>query len=233
MSTIVNSMSRIFDVMTIRGYVGAMPAETSRRAQRRAGGPRKGERREGEILDALERLLAATTFAQLTMDDIAREAGLSRSALYFYVASKEEALAALHQRIYGEMARTTDAMTVDRLPAEAAMRDAIEQVCATWRAHPDALRTFRETAMVVEPFGTRWRDRLERHVTVLTGIIERERAAGRAAPAPPSAEALAAAWFWMFEHQLYTLFRRPHTAEEEAELVATADTLWFRMIGAR
>jgi TetR/AcrR family transcriptional regulator, ethionamide resistance regulator len=202
------------------------------RAQRRAVGPRKGERREAEILDALEQLLDTTPFAQLTMDDLARKAGLSRSALYFYFASKDEALSALHERIYGEMARTTDSMTVDGATTVDAMRAAIEEVCATWRAHPAALRTFRETAMSSESFGQQWRERLERHVTTLTGLIERERSAGRATPGPPDAHAIASAWFWMFEHQLFTLFRGRPTAQDVDELIDLADTLWIRMIGA-
>ena len=40
----------------------------------------------------------------------------------------------------------------------------------------------------------------------LTSIIQREHAAGRAAPSPPPARAIASSWFWMLENQFYTLF---------------------------
>ena len=114
----------------------AAPSASSRPAPARA-------RSETQILDALERLLAAKPFTELTMDDIARQSGLSRSALYFYFASKEAALGALHQRTYAAMARTTDPLTQagDATEADAA----IDEVRRNWREHTAALRTFHET----------------------------------------------------------------------------------------
>ena len=209
-----------------------MVAELSRRAQRRASGLRKGERREQEILDATEQLLPSTPFSQLTMDDIAKHAGLSRSAVYFYFASKEQVLTALHRRTYDEMARTMDPIADEGKPIVEAMGEAIDRVCANWRTHRHALRTFHETAMVSPEFEQEWRQRLEHHVTALTAIIERERAAGRAAPSPPPARAIASSWFWMLENQFSALFRRDHSRREERELVDTLNILWLRMIGA-
>jgi AcrR family transcriptional regulator len=207
--------------------------ETSRRAARRAAGPRKGERREQAVLDALEQLLEATPFAEITIDDIATQAGISRSSMYFYFASKEDVLSALHQRTYEAMSETMGPLLADEVPVADAMRQAIERVGANWRDHRHALRTFHETAMVAPAFGQEWRQRLEQHVTALTAIIERERAAGRALPAPPSAQAIASGWFWMLEQQFYDLFGRRHTRREEAELVDTLLIVWLRMTGAR
>jgi AcrR family transcriptional regulator len=210
-----------------------MATQHSRRTQRQlAAGPRKGDLREQEILDATEQLLATTPFTQLTIDAIAAEAGLSRSALYFYFASKEAVLGALHERTYEEMARTTDPLTAGDAPLGDAMHEAIAQVCRNWRTHRYALRTFHETAMVSPEFGDPWRERLERHVTVLTGLIEREQRDKRAAPGPPAARAIASSWFWMLENQFYELFRRDHTRREESELVDTLNALWFRVIGS-
>jgi TetR/AcrR family transcriptional regulator, ethionamide resistance regulator len=204
----------------------------SRRARRQdAAGPRKGDLREAQILDAADGLLASKPFAELTMDEIARQAGLSRSALYFYFDSKEAVLAGLHQRIYEAMSSTVDPITAGLEPTGDAMRAAIAQVCANWRAHPHALRTFHETAMVSPEFGELWRARLDHHVEVLTAIVEAERTAGRAAPAPPPARALVSAWFWMLETQLYELFRRRHTRRAEDDLVDILTLLWFRTIG--
>jgi AcrR family transcriptional regulator len=205
----------------------------SRRAERSsADAPRKGERREGQILDALHELLRTTPFVELTIDDIAREAGISRSALYFYFGSKEEVLGGLHHRTYESMGRTTEPIT-DGLDADfGAMHAAIQQVVAEWRDDGHALRTFHEAAAVSEEFAAVWRPRLEQHVDLLAAIIERERQAGRAAPSPPTARAIASAWFWMLEAQCYELFRRDHTDGEEVELVDTLTRLWLRAIGA-
>jgi hypothetical protein len=112
------------------------------------------------------------------------------------------------------------------------MVESIERVCANWRTHRNALCTFHETAAVSPEFEHVWRQRLERHVDALTSIIEREQAAGRAAPSPPPARAIASSWFWMLENQFYALFRRDHSRREERELVDTLNVLWIRMIGA-
>jgi AcrR family transcriptional regulator len=167
------------------------------------------------------------------MDDIARQAGLSRSALYFYFASKDQVLTGLHERIYGEMAATMDPIAVEGAPVPAAMAEAIERVCTNWRTHRHALCTFHETAAVSPEFGQVWHQRLERHVDALTAILQREQTAGRAAPSPPPDRAIASSWFWMLENQFYTLFRRDHSRREERELVNTLNILWFRMIGAK
>jgi AcrR family transcriptional regulator len=130
------------------------------------------------------------------------------------------------------MARTMDPLTVEGQPVSEAMVEAVQRVCDNWRAHRHALRTFHETAMVSPAFEEVWRQRLEQHVTSLTAIIERERAAGRATTGPPRARAIASAWFWMLENQFYTLFRAEHSDRDEDELVETLNILWLRMIGA-
>jgi AcrR family transcriptional regulator len=209
------------------------PSQRSARSQRRTAGPRKGERREQAILDAADRLLATTPFAEVTMDHIATEAGLSRSAMYFYFGSKEAVLIGLHHRIYEAMVHTMDPIRGETAPMAEAMGEAIRRVCANWRAHRHALRTFHETAMVSPAFGDVWRARLEQHVDALTALIERERAGGRAAADPPSPRAIASSWFWMLEHQFYALFRDEHSERDEDELVTTLTVLWLRMIGTQ
>ncbi|HET6953154.1 MAG TPA: helix-turn-helix domain-containing protein [Acidimicrobiales bacterium] len=210
-----------------------MTLDSSRRTQRRrTGGPRKGDLREIAILDAAERLLATVPYRDMTMDDVAREAGLSRPSLYFYFGSKEAVLTALHERTHGVMAQPVQVLRDGGASPEATMRAAIELLSRIWRAHAPALRTFHEVANSSPEFGARWTANLEHHVDALTELIERERAAGRAAPSPPAARSIASGWFWMLEHQFFALFSRRHTRAEEAELVDTVTALWFRCIGA-
>jgi TetR/AcrR family transcriptional regulator, ethionamide resistance regulator len=207
--------------------------ENSRRVQRRRqAGPKKGDIRERQILDAAERLLTTTPFTDITMDDIAGQAGLSRSSLYFYFRSKEAVLGALHERIHGLMRRPTELLEDPDASFEDAMQRTIELTVRNWRTHAPTLRTFHEVAMVSAEFGEQWRSRLDEYVDLLTELIEREREQGRAAPAPPSARAIASAWFWMIEHEFYTLNSRKHTRAEERELVETLAIILFRSIGA-
>lgn len=210
-----------------------MAFENSRRTQRRReAGPRKGDLREVQILDAAESLLASISYADMTMDDIAKQAGMSRSALYFYFGSKDAVLAALHERTHAVMARPVEVLRRTDSSPRATMREAVALTNRIWRDHAPALRTFHETAMSSPEFGEQWRANLEEHVEFLTGLLEREREAGRASPGPPAARSIASAWFWMLEHQFYDLHRRPHRRAAEAELVDTLTELWFRCIGA-
>lgn len=61
-------------------------------AAARQPGLRKGERTRREVRAAVARCLATTTYADLSMDQIAMEAGVSRSAVYQYVQSKADAV---------------------------------------------------------------------------------------------------------------------------------------------
>lgn len=61
-------------------------------AEAAAPGLRKGERTRRRVLWATAAELAATSFAQLNMDQIAQAADVSRAALYQYVGSKEDAV---------------------------------------------------------------------------------------------------------------------------------------------
>jgi AcrR family transcriptional regulator len=206
--------------------------ENSRRVQRRrAARPGKGDIRESDILDATEALLERVPLADITMDEIASQAGLSRSSLYFYFASRDAVLGALHERTHALMRRPTEILDDPDLPLDIAMRRTLEVTARNWREHSAALRTFHEIAMASPDFGRQWRARLTTHVDFLTGLIERERAAGRAAPAPPPARAIASAWFWMLEHELYELFARAHRRADEDELVETLHILFLRCIG--
>jgi AcrR family transcriptional regulator len=215
------------------GYDRRMELRGSRRAERRRNaGPRKGDIREGQILDATERLLVDTPFAKFTMQDIARQAGLSRSALYFYFASKDDVLRALLERTHAVMMRPTAVLAAADTPLDDAIREMLEQSIHNWRKHGPALRTFVEAAAASSEFAEEWRAALEENVAIITALIERERDAGRAAPAPPAAESVAWALLWMSERMTSELFRRRHTRAEEREVVDTLTVLWQRCMGA-
>jgi Transcriptional regulator len=80
---------------------------------------RDKERRKNEIVDAAEKLFLIKGYLETTMDDVAREAELSKGTLYLYFTSKEdlyhaivlrgmEALTAFGERVAGEDMRGID-----------------------------------------------------------------------------------------------------------------------------
>lgn len=56
------------------------------------------ERRRNEILSAAEELLRKKSFSEITMDEIAAKADLSKGTLYLYFASKKELSLAIHNK---------------------------------------------------------------------------------------------------------------------------------------
>ncbi|MFD0360988.1 TetR/AcrR family transcriptional regulator [Nocardia sp. GCM10030253] len=58
--------------------------------------------RTDEVLDATRRCLARYGVRRTTMDDIAREMGMSRSAVYQYVRNKEDAVRQLSARLHNQ-----------------------------------------------------------------------------------------------------------------------------------
>ncbi|WP_201274460.1 TetR/AcrR family transcriptional regulator [Mycolicibacterium sp. CH28] len=57
-----------------------------------------GDDREAAILTTLEEMLAGRPFAEISVDDLAKGAGLSRPTFYFYFASKDAVLVRLFER---------------------------------------------------------------------------------------------------------------------------------------
>lgn len=99
----------------------------------------EGERIE-KILDAAYTCFTRHGVRRTTMDDIAREAGMSRPAVYQYVRNKEDAFRRLAQRLLDHAltaardAVRTDAPLTDRLTAALEAKLAMAQ--ALWRDSP-------------------------------------------------------------------------------------------------
>src|SRR5947209_215272 len=96
---LVNAMSRKLDRPSKGCYGGAMAPASSQLAPRSARGRRaprvSGDERERAILQTAERLLGERPLRDISVDDLARGAGISRPTFYFYFASKEAVLLAL------------------------------------------------------------------------------------------------------------------------------------------
>ncbi|MFD0786848.1 helix-turn-helix domain-containing protein, partial [Micromonospora azadirachtae] len=68
----------------------------------RRAGRRSGDQRELAILATAERLMTERPFAEISIDDLARGAGISRPAFYFYFPSKDAVLLTLLDRVTAE-----------------------------------------------------------------------------------------------------------------------------------
>jgi AcrR family transcriptional regulator len=72
-----------------------VPAATPTRVRGRRATRPSGDDREAAILRTLEDMLERRPFAEISVDDLAKGAGLSRPTFYFYFASKDAVLVRL------------------------------------------------------------------------------------------------------------------------------------------
>jgi len=183
---------------------------------------------EADVMAAVERLLGAgAAYADLSVDRIAREAGISRTAFYFYFRDKRELL----MRVTEE--------TTDRLYAEAEgwwggegdgaerLSEALRAVIAVYREHGVLLRAVVEASTYDPEVATFWRAVVARFVDATRERIEAEQRAGRAAGLDPAAVAFSLAW--MTERAVYQHMSLPSGVSDDA-LVDALTVVWVRSV---
>jgi TetR/AcrR family transcriptional regulator, ethionamide resistance regulator len=205
----------------------ARPAPSARRPP---GGMRKGDERRQAILDAVERLLGERSIAEISVEDIALAAGISRSGFYFYFESKYAALAEALKDVFEQILVAGDAFFggSDEPPARYVPR-ALAQVAEVWERH-EALVVGMFEASSTDP-GARalWDGWLDRFVPVIADRIEAQRDAGHAPPGPP-ADALARTLLLTNERVLYDDRRRRGSKEDTARAVEALTCVWLASV---
>lgn len=156
----------------------------------RRRGPSKGDRREQAILETARTLLARKPLADITIDELAAGAEISRSSFYFYFDSKLAVVVALLHGLTGEMVSDAEPWLDGTGPDEAALRASLTGLARLWRGHGRLLAGAVAAAPGCPPIAA-WRAGLRAaHVRRLAARIARDRAAGLA-PDGPAPEVLA------------------------------------------
>ena len=195
--------------------------------RRPAGGLRKGDERRQAILDAIEQLLGERSIAELSVEDIALAAGISRSGFYFYFESKYAALAEALTAVFEQMYTAGDAFFSgsDERP-EVYVPQSVRQAAEVWQRHEPLLIGMVE-ASVSDPTGRGlWETWVNDFVPHIAARIEDERANGRAPDGPPAA-ALARTLALMTERVFYDERRRDGTERDTEEMVEALTHMWF------
>ena len=190
-----------------------------------------GDDRERDILSTAERLLAERPLHQISVDDLARGAGISRPTFYFYFPSKEAVVLSLLDRMVAEAqsARTAALERAGRLESRDLWRQALTAVHDTFRSHPavsvTAARLFADDAEVRR----QWLGMMQSFVEDTVAVIETERARGVAPPGPPARD-LAIALNWMNERALLASLSGWDPAIGEERVMDTLLTIWSRAV---
>lgn len=89
------------------------------------------------LLAAARAAFAERGFDGARVDDIARRAGLNKQLVYHYFGSKDGLYTAVLEDVYSEIRECEQALALDSLPAEEAMRQLVAFSFDYLRAHPE------------------------------------------------------------------------------------------------
>jgi TetR/AcrR family transcriptional regulator, ethionamide resistance regulator len=184
---------------------------------------------QAAVLEATEALLAeGATYPELNIERIAKRAGISRTAFYFYFRDKRELLMRLAedvtQRLYAEGDVWFSGGDDD--PAEE-IGLAIRNSATLYREHGELLRALADAATTDQELARFWHQIIDRFVDRAQQRIEAARAAGRRGPGPPRATAFALCWMTerTFHQQSFLGDPLPQN-----ELLDALTGIWVRVI---
>jgi TetR/AcrR family transcriptional regulator, ethionamide resistance regulator len=188
-----------------------------------------GDDRELAILATAERLLAERPLSAISVDDLARGAGISRPTFYFYFASKDAVLLTLLDRVVAEADAATDSAFAPAGGPRDGWRRAITAYHDTFRAHRALTLAWAGARSTNAEIRELWARVFEGWVHRCAEAIEAERRRG-AAPAGPPARDIAVALTSMNERVLYATFTGDGPAVAEAGVVDVLLEIWLRAI---
>lgn len=202
----------------------AIRATRSRRSTRPSG-----DDRELAILTTAERLLEDNALADISVDDLAKGAGLSRPTFYFYFRSKDAVLLTLFERVIVEADSALEAMVADP-PADirALWRTGINVFVETFGSHravslaADAARTNTDLRELWSRFMQKWVG----HIAV---VIDAERARG-AAPTTLPAHDLSATLNLLNEKMMLASFADERPSVPRERLLDTLVHVWISSV---
>ncbi len=204
--------------------VGSARTHRGRRSARPSG-----DDRELAILSTAEQLLRDRPLADISVDDLAKGAGLSRPTFYFYFPSKDAVLLTLFERVIMEADSALETLVANP-PADlkALWRIGINVFVETFGAHravslaADAARTNKDVDDLWSRFMQKWVD----HITT---VIEAERARG-AAPVTLPARNLSAALNLLNEKVMLSSFADGRPSVPSEQLLDTLVHVWVSSV---
>lgn len=206
------------------------PASPAARPNRGRRVPRvSGDERERAILETAERLLGERSLQEISVDDLARGAGISRPTFYFYFPSKEAVLLSLLDRLVEE-ARSGVALALLGEDPQGVVRDGLRAIHKTFREHRPVTLAVAAARVSSPAVAALWSEVMERFVVETTEAIESERAQG-AAPGP-TARDLAVVLNRMNERVLQATFEQDVPFLDEDSMLDTLTEVWLRAIYA-
>jgi AcrR family transcriptional regulator len=196
---------------------------------RRSARP-SGDDREQAILATAQRLLEERPFIDISVDDLAKGAGLSRPTFYFYFKSKEAVLLSLLEPMIARADAEFDG-AVQRLPVDPrrVWRNGIKAFFTAFDSHRAVARAGTEALATSSEFRAVWSGFMQKWIDHTAAMITAERARGAAPETIPAAD-LATSLNQMNERTMMATLSAEQPAVIEDRVVDTLAHIWVSSI---
>lgn len=196
---------------------------------RRAARP-SGDDREAAILATAKQLLENKKFADISVDDLAKGAGISRPTFYFYFPSKEAVLLSLIDPLI-KRADTGFDSALEDMPSDpkSAIRRGIEIFFSSFGSHPATARAGTEALNSSPEFRAFWSGLMHKWISLTGALISAERQRG-AAPETIPAMDLATSLNLMNERTMMAALSAEQPAVDYDNVVDTLTHIWLTSI---
>lgn len=189
-----------------------------------------GDERQRAILVAAERLLDKKDFAEVTIDDLARGAGISRPTFYFYFASKQAVLLALLDQVAHEAEKRSAHVFDDLATApSAAWRRAIKAFAETFTVHRGVSVAAAAARSSQPELAAEWAMLTDRWIEATAVAIQAERGRG-ASSEGPAPRSLATALNLLNERVIIAALNESDLPRAAEETVDTLEHIWLSSI---
>lgn len=205
-------------------------ASPTRAARGRRSVRPTGDDREQAILATAERLLEERQLADISVDDLAKGAGLSRPTFYFYFKSKEQVLLSLLEPVIASADAEFDG-AVGRLPEDPrrVWRNGIKAFFAAFSSHRALARAATEALATSSELRSVWSGFMQKWIDQTAAMITAERERG-AAPQTITAADLATSLNQMNERTMMAALSAETPAVDEERVVDTLTHIWVSSI---
>jgi TetR/AcrR family transcriptional regulator, ethionamide resistance regulator len=207
------------------------PSPTAAGGRGRRGARASGDDRERAILETAERLLEERPLSEISVDDLAKGAGISRPTFYFYFPSKDAVVLTIIDRLVAAAAgsREEALATLAEGDPRAGLRKALEDLYGAFRSRRAVAMAAAELRTTNSEARDLWSQVMEGWVADATAVIEAERARGAAPPGQPARE-VATALVQMNERVQYATFAGESPSLEDERVLDVLVDIWLRAI---
>ena len=188
-----------------------MPAKARSKSTRKkttGGTPReRRQKARGRVIASALKLAEKGSFRDLTIDEIARSADVSRPAFYTHFSDKEELLLVAVGEVSEELYEMADRWWHGVGPPAQRVRQAIEGVVSVYAGEARLLRIAAEVATYDDQMRALWLDIAERFIEATADHIRSEQEVGLI-PRTLDPRSTGEALYWMAERCCYMYLGR-------------------------